>query len=237
MYRIMLCEDDEIFSQAQEKICRDILERLNIKYDITVFSSSTNFLHAFLEQKLRYDLILLDIMMDGIDGITLARQIRSVDKDVAIIFITSTPNYVFHGYDVHALHYLMKPLDAGALAQLIAADYSSRIKSDYILLRSDTGKIQIAVKDIICAETAGRRVKVSFHLNQKVYYDGTLTGLLNELPKELFIQCHKSYAVNIQSVHELTQRDIITLNGLKIPVSRTFAKEVQQAFLQRLRKL
>ncbi len=235
MYRVVLCEDEEIFSQAQEKICRDILESLDIEYNVTVFSGSVDFLRAFFEQGLRYDLILLDIMMDGMDGITLAKRIRAEDEAVAIIFITSNPKYVFQGYDVHALHYLMKPLTPDALAPLIEADYSRRIQTDYLILNSDSGKIQVQVKDIICAETVGRRVAVTFLPDQRAYYGGTLLQLLRELPNEGFVQCHKSYAVNMRHIRELTGRDAIAQNGLKIPVSRTFAKEVQQAFFQKLR--
>lgn len=235
MYRIALCEDEAVFSQAQEKICRDILEKLEIAYDITVFSGSADFLRAFFEQGRRYDLILLDIMMEGMDGVTLARQIRSKDKSAAIIFITSNPEYVFQGYDVHALHYLMKPLNPETLAPLIEANYSSRIKTDELVLDSDTGKIRVAVKDIVYAETVGRRVEVALLSTGRAYYSGTLTGLLDELPKESFVQCHKSFAVHISNIRELTRRDAIAVNGLKIPVSRTFAAKVQQAFLQKLR--
>lgn len=235
MYRVALCEDEAIFSQAQEKICRGILEKLDIEYGIAVFSGSADFLCAFFEQGLRYDLILLDIMMDGMDGITLAKRIRSEDKAAAIIFITSNPDYVFQGYDVHALHYLMKPLNPEMLASLIEADYSGRIKTHELVLDSDDGKIRVAIKDIICAETVGRRVAVTFHPTGRAYYNGTLAGLLEKLPKEGFVQCHKSYAVNILHIRELTRRDAIAVNGLKIPVSRTFTKKTQQAFLQKLR--
>lgn len=235
MYRVASCEDEEIFSRAQEKICRRILEELHIEYNITVFSSSADFLRTFFDQGMRYDLLLLDIMMDGVDGLTLAKRIRSVDKDVAIIFITANQDYVFQGYEVHALHYLLKPLNADVLLPLIEADYNSRVQIDYFVLNSGTGNIWVAVKDIICAETVGRHVEVTFHKNKKAYYNGTLTRLLDDLPKGSLDRCHKSYAINILRVRELTGRDAVTLNGRCIPVSRAFAKEIQQAFFQRLR--
>lgn len=235
MYRVALCEDEAVFSQAQEKICRDILEKLEIEYNITVFSGSAEFLRAFFEQGKRYDLILLDIMMDGMDGVALAKRIRSEDKDAAIIFITSNPEYVFQGYDVHALHYLMKPLNPEMLAPLIEADYSSRMKTHELVLDSDDGIIRVAVKDILCAEIVGRRVEVTLLPTGRAYYGGTLAGLLDELRKEGFVQCHKSFLVNLSNIRELTQRDAIAVNGLKIPVSRAFAGEIQRAFLQKLR--
>lgn len=235
MYRVALCEDEEIFSQEQEKICRTVLEKLNIEYEITVFTGSADFMIAFFRQELRFDLIMLDIMMDGMDGITLAKNIRSEDKSAAIIFITSNPAYVFQGYDVHALHYLLKPLDMDVLAELIEADYHERIKAEYLVLDSDKGKIRLPVKDIICAETVGRRVEITLYPTGWAFYKGTIGGLLELLPKEGFVQCHKSYVINIAKIRELCKQDAIAVNGLRIPVSRTFMAQVQRAFLQKLK--
>lgn len=236
MYEVSLCEDERVLSEAQEKTCCGILEKLNIEYHISVFNNSMDFFKSFSEKQARYDLILLDIMMDGMDGMTLARRIREKDRDAAIIFITSNRDYAFEGYDVNALHYLMKPVDGGALERLIAADYNNRFQISYLMFESDAGKIRVATKDIICLETAGRRVEVTLK-NKSVYYHGKLTELLTKLPKDKFVRCHQSYAVNIANIHELTRQDIIAVNGRAIPVSRTFAKDVQKAFAKQLREM
>ncbi|WP_099204131.1 LytR/AlgR family response regulator transcription factor [Scatolibacter rhodanostii] len=236
MYRVVLCEDEEIFLQAQEKTCRNILEKLNIDYQIAIFSSSTDFLHAFFDQGMRYDLLLLDIIMDDVNGITLAKEIRKKDTSAAIIFITSSSEYALQGYDVKALHYLMKPLNEDILTQIIEEDYNNRFKMDYLVLESDLGKMRVALKEIVCAETIGRRVKITLMQNQTAYFYGTLTDFLTELPHDIFIRCHQSYAVNISNIRELTRQDAITFNEQQIPVSRTFFKQVKQAFLQKMRE-
>lgn len=234
MYKVALCEDESVFFEEQKKICQNIFDGLNIEYHISGFRDSDDFLKAFMEQGHRYDLLLLDILMDGEDGMALARRIRKSDRDVTIIFITSSPDFALQGYDVGALHYLMKPLDGGKLEQLIHADYHSRFPNQFFLFETREGKRRVAIKDIICLETAGRRVEVTVR-EGPIYVSGKLTDLLKELPKELFTRCHQAYAVNIRNIRELTKQDAITVNGKEIPVSRTYMQDVQKAFVRQIR--
>lgn len=234
MYEVALCEDENVFFEAHKKICQNIFDRLNIEYHISGFRNSNDFLKAFMEEGKRYDLLLLDILMNGTDGMALAHRIRKSDREATIIFITSSPDFALQGYDVGALHYLMKPLDGKKLEQLIHADYHSRFSNQFFLFETHEGKRRIAIKDIICLETAGRRVEVTV-LEGSIYVSGKLTDLLNELPKEQFTRCHQAYAVNIQSIRELTKQDAIAVNGKEIPVSRTYMKDVQRAFVRQMR--
>lgn len=235
MYKVALCEDEKIFSDAQKKICCSILERLYIEYEISVFDNSAELLKVLWEENRQYDLLLLDIVMEGMDGMTLARRIRESDKDATIIFITSNHEYALQGYDVNALHYLMKPVDGNMLERLIESDYKRRFSIQVIILESAAGKQRIAIKSIVCLETVGRRVEVTL-TSGKVYYSGKLTSLLNELPKDKFVRCHQAFAINMANILELTRQDAIAANGKRIPVSRTFAKNVQKAFVRQLRE-
>ncbi|MCL2215552.1 MAG: response regulator [Defluviitaleaceae bacterium] len=93
LYKIALCEDEEIFAAAHEKACRDIFHKLNIGHELTTFRSGENFFDVFETHRTRYDLIVLDIMLDGMNGIQLARKIREKDKTVCIIFLTSNRDF------------------------------------------------------------------------------------------------------------------------------------------------
>ena len=234
MYKAAICEDEAIFSAEHEQICRDIFTRLNIEYHISVFESSADFWAAFSKGE-RYDLMLLDIMMDETTGMELARKIRGSGDDAAIIFITSNPGHVWQGYDVNALHYLMKPLDRGVLERLIASDYARRFQSDSLAVKAGTQTLRIPAADIVCLETSGKRVTVTLE-NRTLECSGKLSELLGQLPKEQFVRCHVAYAVNVRKVKELTRTDAITLNGRKVPVSRTYSKDVQKVFLRNMRK-
>jgi DNA-binding LytR/AlgR family response regulator len=234
MYQVALCEDEKVFSEVQEKICREILDKLNIEYHIAVFDNSNDFLAAFSEEQRRYDLILLDIVMDGTNGVELARTIRESDKDAVIIFITSSREYALQGYDVNALHYLLKPVDADVLERLIVSSYQDKFQYDFFIFKSGALTQRIPIKEIIALETTGRKVTIMLP-DKTLHYSGKLTELLEELPQNHFVRCHNAFAVNISNIRELTRTSAITVNGKIIPISRAFAKDTQKAFLRQMR--
>lgn len=235
MYNIAICEDEKLFSETHEKICRDIFSKLNIACHISVFNNSAGFLKASGGGHKHYNLILLDIVMEGINGIELAKKIRESDDEATIIFITSSRDYALQGYDVKALHYLMKPADSAQLERLILADYKTKFQSNFLIIKSGTQNLRIPTNDIISMETVGRRVEITLP-DKTHYYSGKLTELLAQLPSERFVRCHQAFAVNIDNIRELARQDAITITGKTIPVSRTYIKDVQQAFLRQMQE-
>lgn len=233
MYYVAMCEDETIFAESQEKVCSEILSKLNIEFQIDIYRSGAELLDAILMRKIKYDLLLLDIIMDGMNGMELARTIREKDDNSTIIFITSSRDYTLQGYDVKALHYLLKPVNKEVLKKLIESDYKHRFQKHYFVFSSGGKQIRVALKDIICVETSARKVKVTL-LNQTVYYSGKLSELLMKLPKDQFIRCHQAYALNISHVQEFSGRDAIAVNGKTIPVSRMYAKDVKKVFTRML---
>jgi DNA-binding LytR/AlgR family response regulator len=232
MYRVALCDDEKIFSETHEKLCRKILDKLNIGYKISVFTGSADFLSSF-EEGHQYDIILLDIVMDEPNGMELARIIRNADKEAAIIFITAGKEYAIQGYEVNALHYLLKPVDADILERLIKTAYCEKFQCKYFNLKSGAQNIRIPVKDIVFLEITGRKVRITL-TNKTVNYSGKLTDLLDELPKDCIVRCHQAFAVNMNNILELTRQDAIAVTGVKIPISRAFLKSVQTAFLRQM---
>jgi len=218
-------------------MCREICERLGIEHSTFPFESGEVFWREF-SSGARYDLLLFDIMMDETNGMELARNLREYDESAAIIFITSSPDFAVQGYDVNALHYLIKPPDIEVLERLISSDYNNRFKSNFLVFKSGGQILQIPIRDIICLETVGRRVEITLH-DRTVEYSGKLSDLLEELEgldsKEQFVRSHKAFAINISSIRELTKSDAIAMNGKAIPVSRTYMKQVQHALLKQIR--
>jgi len=231
LYTVAICEDEAVFRDEQESICRGIFEKLNLEHHISVFESGTDFWNAFLAGK-RHDLILLDIIMDETNGMDLAKKIREHDGDAAIIFITSHPAFALQGYDVNALHYLMKPLDSDVLERLINSDYRHRFQCNFLVFKSGTQTLRLPIRDVICLETVGRRVAITMR-DRTVEYSGKLSDLLDG--KEQFVRCHKAFAVNPRNIQELTRTDAIATNEKMIPVSRTYMKDVQKALLRQIR--
>jgi len=233
MYKVALCEDEQAFFEAQEKICRDILEKLNIGYSISVFESSAAFWTAF-SKGARYDLILLDIIMDKINGMELAQKIRGYDSDAAIVFITSSPEFAMQSYDVSALHYLMKPLNGDKLEEIVKSDYERRFRRQFIIIKSGTQNLRISASDIVCFENVGRRVMLTLTDGGTVDCSGKLTEIWEGLPKETFIRCHVGYIVNLKNIKKLTRTEAVSVSGKTIPVSRVYSQAAQTTFMKQM---
>lgn len=230
MFKIAICEDEKIIAETQAKLCGDILNRMNIDGRVMVFENGENFLAAFSAQREKYDLILLDIVMEGLNGMELAGNIRESDKETDIIFITSKREYAIEGYDVGALHYLVKPVDAGALGRLIRTVYEKKYKAGYFILKSGTQNHRIAIKSVIALETVGRKTEITTTAGS-FFYSGKLSEILSKLKGDDFIRCHQAFAVNISNIREIDRFEAIAVNGKRVPISRAYLKDVKTAFL------
>lgn len=114
MIRIAIVEDDASYRKQITEYLERYENENKEKIELSVFKDGDEIIENY---KPAYDIILLDIQMQFVDGITAARQIRAVDPDVIIIFITTTPQYAIQGYEVDALDYVLKPVNYFALSQ------------------------------------------------------------------------------------------------------------------------
>ncbi|MDU4962180.1 MAG: LytTR family DNA-binding domain-containing protein [Sporomusaceae bacterium] len=235
MYQIAICEDESIFAEALDKSCTALCNRLEIDFTITRFQNSEEFWGVFTTSPRKFDLLLLDIIMDGLNGMDLAQKIREKNKEVTIIFVTSNPDFAIQGYEVRALHYLLKPINFNLLEKLIHSDYSGRFQKRSLVLDSDIGLIKLFFADMIALETVNRKVAI-YLADQTVYYTGKLSELLEQLPAEQFVRCHQSFAVNLSKIREVRGASAIAVNEKMIPISRSYQKPLQKAFLKQLEK-
>jgi len=203
---------------------------MNIEYTMTMYEYGENFISAFSVDQQRYDLIILDIFMGKVNGMDLAKVIRDADREVSIIFITSSREYVFEGYDVDALHYMVKPIDTEALERLIRKAYTEKFQNNVFVFKSGDLTYRVPIQNIVSLEIKGRKVEINT-FDRTLLYPGKLSDLLSKLPENRFVRCHQAYAVNIRNTRELTRFDAITKNGKKIPISRAYLKGVQKKFL------
>ena len=229
MYRIALCDKDKSFCEAQKNLCREILKRHNIEHSIAVYCNDEDFCKALSGGK-RYDLILMETVMFKINGIEIARRIRETDRDAVIIFITSSRDYAIEGYEVGAFRYLIKPVNADVLNRLIPMIYKDRIQTRYFIWENSNKTHRVAKSDIISMKTVNRKVEITMSNSRKVlYFPGKLTELLAKLSDKCFLRCHQSHAVNIENIRELSKTGAVTKSGKKIPISRRYRKDVENA--------
>ena len=117
-YRVAICDDNPHDTNYVLSILNNWAQNRTAEVSVESFQSTESFLFHYEDDK-NYDILLLDIEMGSMDGVTLAREIRCDNERVQIVFITGYPDYIAQGYDVSALHYLMKPVSHEKLGQVL----------------------------------------------------------------------------------------------------------------------
>lgn len=217
MYRIVICEDDDLQRQNLKNNIADILNDICSGVEIHTFSSGEEFLKAQVDN---IDIFFLDIQMDEINGMDLAKKIRETNNNCEIIFITSHIGYIQEGYTVRAYRYLIKPVSYENLKDNILSCIADIIKKkENFLVIESKGLIEnIVIKDITYIEVI--KNDITIHNKNKVYYT---KGRIKNLEKDLliydFFRCHKSYLINMKHI-EFIKKDTVTINDEEIPVSK-----------------
>ncbi|MBQ3149897.1 MAG: response regulator transcription factor [Clostridia bacterium] len=229
MLRIAVCDDEKRESDYITALVNEWAEGCGIKTEITVFFSAEEFLFKYEEDK-NFDILLLDIQMKEMDGIELAEKIRESDKSVQIVFITGFTDYISRGYDVSALHYLIKPVEKDRLFSVLnKADDNLRKTEKFILLTVDNESFKVKLKDIIYIEAFGHSCCVV--CNNRDYEVKSPISDFSKMLDESFVRCHRSYVANLRNVSRITKTDVVFDNGKSIPVSRRMYGDVNIAFI------
>ena len=227
---IAIIDDEAPFRKRIATAVDEWVEKSKISATVNEYSSAESFLFAY-EEKKDYDLLLLDIEMDGINGVEMAKQIRREDETVQIIFITGYPDYMCQGYDLSALHYLIKPVfDEKLFEVLDRALKNIRKGGNRVIFTTDGGKKVVTLDAILYAESDSHNMHI-------VTTDGTfdvrmtISSLAKILGSE-FISTHRSYIVNLSHIVFLSKSDMTLDSGEKIPISRNEFKTVHSCFVK-----
>ena len=229
MLNIAICDDEPVEIEYLTSLVQEWVKATKTFVNVSDFASAEAFLFKYEEDK-NFDILLLDIQMKAMDGIELAEKIRETNSGMQIVFITGFPDYISRGYDVSALHYLIKPVEKEKLSEVLSKACDNLKKDEkFVLLSVDNESLRINLKDIIYVEAFG-------HSSCVVCKNGEYNVKLpiSDIAKmldESFSQCHRSYIANIQYISRITKTDVVFDNGKIVPVSRRMYNDVNMAFI------
>lgn len=230
MYRVAVCEDER---DAQERICglcNEILNELETEHTISAFSSAEE-LEMVLEAGTRFDLLCMDILMEGKTGMELAQSLRNEDERTSILFITSSREYLKDGYSVRPLQYLYKPVNREELAQTLQADLRLYHRPDRVTLRLGSKTVVLPLEPLLYAESQNHDAVAVFPDGQQ-RYRLSLSELERLLPSDRFCRCHNSFLVNMSHIRQIDRRTLTLDHGVQIPVGRNYYESAQAKFIQ-----
>ena len=223
MIIVAICEDERYILEELRKKVEKYINRKSLDASIKTFTSGEELLKA----KKKFDIILLDLMLPGIDGLEVARQISCRSR---IIFVTSYREYAVEAFDANAVHYLVKPVTEERLFSALdrAVNQTEQVDNQSLTLIK-SGKTQVIfIRDILYCEVFNHQVRI--HTVHGTYdYFGTLDMLEAKLD-ERFFRCHRSFVVNMSCVAGQEKGVAILTNGERIFISR----RKQTDFIQRL---
>ena len=193
----------------------------NKKFQVSLFCDGDGITNPYTAE---YDLILMDIEMAFLDGMTTAKEIRKSDSEVTLLFITNAPQYVMKGYEVDALDYLLKPVSYFSLAKRLdkVCKRLERKQRSFIKLNVKGGFQKVDVSHIKYVETDNRDL-IYHTIDGDFRTRDTIQEAENTLDSLTFFRCHKCYLVNLGFVDGMVGSDV-RIDGDIIQVSRAKKK-------------
>ena len=226
---IAICDDEKTHTYALTDLVRKWEKQHSHSISIQEFPSAEAFLFEYSENR-DFDILLLDIEMDGMNGVELARALRKENDDLQIVFVTGYDDYIADGYDVAALHYLMKPVKEEKLMSVL--DRAVKLIGDReknILLNVGGTVLKLPLDKILYVEAQQNYIVI--HTEREEY---RTKRTLSSIEKELehgFFRTGRSYIVGLRYVSGISKTEIKLDNGTAIPLGRGLFEAANKAFI------
>lgn len=227
-YKIAICDDSEADRQFVSDMVNRWAAEAGHSVHIDTFTSAESFLFHYAEES-DYEILLLDIEMGDMDGVTMAKQLRKNNDTIQIVFITGYFDYISEGYEVAALHYLMKPVKEEKLCDVLLRAAEKLSKNEKVLNFEVGGEIvRVPVYQIRYADVFGNYVTV--HGNFDITVKMTL-GALEKSLDERFYRIGRSAIINLTQIGRVTKTEIKLSDGTTIPIPRGAYDGINRAII------
>ncbi len=229
--RVAIAEDDPEYAKQLQDCLHRYEEQHEASFSVSTFQNGAELLEHY---RGNWDLVFLDINMPGMNGMDVARELRSMDHTVMLIFVTSLAQYAIQGYSVGAFDYILKPLhyyEMDMKLQLALRQLGSRQEKS-MLIKLDGDLHRVPLEQIDYIEIKSHRI--CYYTRQGRFESSsgqTLRQLEDTLTPYGFVRCNKGTLINIRHVEYLGS-DMVTLAGVTLPVSRTHRKAVVEMLLK-----
>lgn len=227
-YKVAICDDSDADRRYIMDMVRSWALAAGHEVQIDGFPSAESFLFRYVGES-DYDILLLDIEMGAMDGVTMAKELRKSNDTVQIIFITGYSDYISEGYEVAALHYLMKPVNEEKLCLVLDRAAEKLAKNERVLNFEVSGEmVRVPIYQIRYADVLGNYVTVH------ALTDVTVKMTLGELEKQLderFYRVGRSALVNLTQISRVTRAEIRLNDGTAIPLPRGAYEGVNRAII------
>lgn len=234
MIRVAICDDDLSVLNGINVLIDQYREKCNQEILYAAFNSPLELL-AEIEKGVRFDVLFLDVIMPGENGINTAKEIRQYDNVVKIIFLTSSSEFAIQSYTVGAYFYQIKPIweeDFFGLMDSVISE-CRKAQSSSLILRCKNGITRIGLDQLEYCEVIGRTLL--FHMDNGAVLESV--GSMDELCGQLtqyknFLRPHRSFLVNMEYIQSISYKAIKMDSLVKIPIPHGKCSEVKNVYLK-----
>ena len=227
-YKIAICDDIKTEADHAADLTRRWAQSVSAKINLEIFPSAEAFLFHYTENK-DYDILLLDIEMVDMDGVTMAKRIRQSNETVQIIFITGYSDYISEGYEVAALHYLLKPVNPDKFFEVMSRAADKLRKNERTVLIEQSGEtVRIPLYEISYIESD--RNYITVHAKQDYTIKKTLADF-EKLLDDRFFRVGRSAVLNLSYVVRVTKTDAYLSDGSVVPIPKTAYDPLNRAII------
>ena len=219
--------------KSERETLKSYLERMELEgkqsFSIKYYTCSEEVL---ADTDSKFDIMIFDIDMPGMNGMDAAREIRKRDNTVVIMFVTNVAQYAINGYEVGAVDYVLKPLSYYDFVMKInrALHKASSNKDSSIVVDSLDGVCSLKISDIVYVEVMLHYV--IYHTKSGEYRSrSSMKDVERELYTHNFRRCHKSYLVNLKYVKMIKTLEIEIESGTILPISRKWKNDFMQEYI------
>ncbi len=232
MLSIAICDDEKNICEYIEGRTRKYLAVNDIEAGISAFPDGSDLLKACKGNPEAFDIIFLDIKMKSSNGVDCAKELRNEGVNALIVFVTSSAEYVFSGYEAKAFRYILKT-DLDNAFDRIFSECLAEIKkqsTDFYTVKTSSVIKNIPLDEISYFESK-LRVIIVHTKNDEITFYGKLDSIEKELAEKDFIRIHQSFLVNALKIKALSKEAVELSGNITLPVSKSRATAVKEAYL------
>lgn len=225
MIKIAVVEDEKMYVDQITEYLRNYQQEQKEELQVTVYRDGDA---VTAEYKAQFDIIFMDIQMKFVDGMTAAEEIRKIDSEVIIIFITNMSQYAIRGYEVNALDYVLKPVTYFAFSQKLSKAIARMKKRNtrHITVSVKGGIRRFEISDIYYIESQGHTLV--YHTREgEIMSSGTMKSVEEILGKLNFSRGNKCYLINLEHVEGVKDKCAV-VKGESLQLSRSGMKGFMQ---------
>ncbi len=231
---IAVCDDNLDELSHISSLLEDYCHECDSSVTYEAFHSATELIETMRSR--RFDLLLLDILMPAITGMEAAEEIRRLDNEIPIIFLTSSREFAVESYRVGAKDYIMKPACKDQIFPSISKQLAIFKQEDsYLTLKTGSGIVRLPFSQIVSVEVINRSVQFVLTNGEVREAYGYLTDYESTLLTDPnFYKPHRSYIINLRQVTELNKKGFSTIIGKMVPVARDAFTSAKAAYMKYL---